>query len=61
MLGARSRTTHPLFTVATLARAARAAARSPAARTRFAGAYLGNGFHEDGLALGRRARRARSG
>jgi predicted NAD/FAD-binding protein len=42
---------HPLFTVTTL----RAQAELPllaGGRTHFAGAYFGNGFHEDGLASG---------
>jgi predicted NAD/FAD-binding protein len=42
---------HPLYTVATL----RAQAELPllvGGRTHFAGAYFGNGFHEDGLASG---------
>jgi predicted NAD/FAD-binding protein len=48
---------HPLYTVATL----RAQAELPglaSGRTRFAGAYFGNGFHEDGLASGVAAARA---
>jgi uncharacterized protein len=48
---------HPLYTVATL----RAQAELPGlagGRTHFAGAYFGNGFHEDGLASGVAAARA---
>jgi uncharacterized protein len=48
---------HPLFTVATL----RAQSELPGlagGRTHFAGAYFGNGFHEDGLASGVAAARA---
>jgi predicted NAD/FAD-binding protein len=48
---------HPLYTVATL----RAQAELPqlaGGRTQFAGAYFGNGFHEDGLASGVAAARA---
>jgi predicted NAD/FAD-binding protein len=51
---ARFRYRHPLFTLAALD----AQARLPALATRttaFAGAYHGNGFHEDGLASGLRA------
>ena len=42
---------HPLYTLATL----RAQSELPllaGGRTHFAGAYFGNGFHEDGLASG---------
>jgi uncharacterized protein len=49
--------THPLFTVDTM----RAQAELPglgSATTRYAGAYFGNGFHEDGLASGVAAARA---
>ena len=42
---------HPLYTVATL-RAQSQLPRLAAGRTHFAGAYFGNGFHEDGLASG---------
>lgn len=48
---------HPLFTVDTM----RAQAELPglgSATTQFAGAYFGNGFHEDGLASGVAAARA---
>jgi len=49
---ARSSFRHPLFTVESL-RAQRELPRlSGARRTWFAGAYHGNGFHEDGLASG---------
>ncbi len=55
----RFRYTHPLFTVETHAAQGRLPGLSlpPLA---FAGAYHGNGFHEDGLALGR-ARRGGAG
>ncbi|HEY2354042.1 MAG TPA: FAD-dependent oxidoreductase [Gaiellaceae bacterium] len=49
--------THPLFTVDAM----RAQAELPglgAAHTQYAGAYFGNGFHEDGLASGVAAARA---
>jgi predicted NAD/FAD-binding protein len=46
---------HPLFTVSALAAQKRLPALSGARRTYFAGAYHGNGFHEDGLASGVRA------
>jgi predicted NAD/FAD-binding protein len=49
--------THPLFTVDTM----RAQSELPGLgsdRTQFAGAYFGNGFHEDGLASGVAAARA---
>jgi predicted NAD/FAD-binding protein len=49
--------THPLFTVDTM----RAQAELPelaSERTVYAGAYFGNGFHEDGLASGVAAARA---
>jgi predicted NAD/FAD-binding protein len=42
---------HPLFTVASL-RAQAELPRLAAGRTHYAGAYFGNGFHEDGLASG---------
>jgi predicted NAD/FAD-binding protein len=50
----RFRYTHPLFTVETQAAQAQlpGLSRPPLA---FAGAYHGNGFHEDGLASGVRA------
>jgi predicted NAD/FAD-binding protein len=46
---------HPLFTVSAFAAQKRLPALSGARRTYFAGAYHGNGFHEDGLASGVRA------
>jgi uncharacterized protein len=49
--------THPLFTVDTL-RAQAELSRLGGARTAYAGAYFGNGFHEDGLASGVAAARA---
>jgi predicted NAD/FAD-binding protein len=48
---------HPLYTVETL-RAQTELARIAAGRTQYAGAYFGNGFHEDGLASGVAAARA---
>jgi predicted NAD/FAD-binding protein len=42
---------HPLFTVGTM-RAQAELPRLAGGRTHFAGAYFGNGFHEDGLASG---------
>jgi len=42
---------HPLYTVATL-RAQADLARLTGGGTHYAGAYFGNGFHEDGLASG---------
>ena len=48
---------HPLFTVSTL-RAQRELASLGGGHTHFAGAYFGNGFHEDGLASGVAAARA---
>ena len=55
---ARSSFRHPLFTVESL-RAQRELPRlAGARRTWFAGAYHGNGFHEDGLASGVRAAEA---
>ena len=42
---------HPLYTVETL-RAQRDLPRLAGGRTHYAGAYFGNGFHEDGLASG---------
>ena len=42
---------HPLYTVATL-RAQGELPRLAGGRTHYAGAYFGNGFHEDGLASG---------
>ena len=46
---------HPLFTVDALAAQRELARLGGARRTWFAGAYHGNGFHEDGLASGVRA------
>jgi predicted NAD/FAD-binding protein len=46
---------HPKVTFASLAAAARARAHGVERRTAFAGAWQGNGFHEDGLASGLRA------
>ena len=51
---ARIRYRHPLFTVDTLAAQAGLGALTRG-RIAFAGAYHGNGFHEDGLASGIRA------
>ena len=48
---------HPLYTVATL-RAQAELPRLAGGPTLFAGAYFGNGFHEDGLASGLGAARA---
>ncbi|HEY5661234.1 MAG TPA: FAD-dependent oxidoreductase [Gaiellaceae bacterium] len=47
----RLRYEHPLYTVETL-RAQQELPRLAGARTHYAGAYFGNGFHEDGLASG---------
>ena len=46
---------HPKVTFASLAAAARARAHGVERHTAFAGAWQGNGFHEDGLASGLRA------
>ncbi len=46
---------HPLFTVETHAAQGRLGELSGRRATEFAGAYHGNGFHEDGLASGLRA------
>lgn len=46
---------HPLFTVQTYAAQGRLGELSGRRATEFAGAYHGNGFHEDGLASGLRA------
>ena len=46
---------HPRMTFASLAAADRARKRGVVRRTAFAGAWQGNGFHEDGLASGLRA------
>lgn len=46
---------HPRTTLASLAAAARARSYGVARQTAFAGAWQGNGFHEDGLASGLRA------
>jgi uncharacterized protein len=48
---------HPLYTVETL-RAQADLPRLAGGRTHYAGAYFGNGFHEDGLASGLAAARA---
>ena len=46
---------HPRITFASLAAAERARVRGAVRRTTFAGAWQGNGFHEDGLVSGLRA------
>ena len=46
---------HPLFTVESVAAQRELPALAGVRRTWFAGAHHGNGFHEDGLALGVRA------
>jgi predicted NAD/FAD-binding protein len=51
----RTVTEHPLFTPETLAGQQALTAVSGERRTAYAGAHLGNGFHEDGLASGVRA------
>jgi predicted NAD/FAD-binding protein len=51
----RTVTDHPLFTPETLAGQQALSAVSGDRRTAYAGAHLGNGFHEDGLASGVRA------
>lgn len=43
---------HPLYTVESVAAQRRLLSRSGVRRTWFAGAYHGNGLHEDGLASG---------
>ena len=48
---------HPLYTLSTL-RAQRELHRLAVGRTHYAGAYFGNGFHEDALASGVAAARA---
>jgi predicted NAD/FAD-binding protein len=53
----RFRYEHPLYTVETL-RAQQELPRLAGARTHYAGAYFGNGFHEDGLASGAAVARA---
>ena len=52
---ARSSFRHPLYTVESLKAQRALPALSGVRRTWFAGAYHGNGFHEDGLASGVRA------
>jgi len=47
--------THPRFTVDAIRAQRRLAELSGARHTEFAGAYFGNGFHEDGLTAGVRA------
>jgi predicted NAD/FAD-binding protein len=54
---ARFEYTHPLYTVSTQ-RAQRELPLLAGRRTHYAGAYFGNGFHEDGLASGVAAARA---
>ena len=46
---------HPLYTVESIEAQRSLPALSGARRTYYAGAYHGNGFHEDGLASGVRA------
>lgn len=48
----RFRYTHPRFTVASLQAQARLPQLAGVRGTAYAGAYFGNGFHEDGLAAG---------
>jgi predicted NAD/FAD-binding protein len=55
---ARTVYTHPLYTVESMRAQLALPAFSGARRTHYAGAYHGNGFHEDGLASGVRAARA---
>ena len=50
--------THPRFTVAVIQAQQRLGELSGTRHTEFAGAYFGNGFHEDGLAAGVRAAEA---
>jgi predicted NAD/FAD-binding protein len=45
---------HPVFSLESVAAAARIKNFNGVNRTWFAGAYLGNGFHEDGVLSGRR-------
>ena len=49
---------HPRFTVDAIRAQRRLGELSGVRRTEFAGAYFGNGFHEDGLAAGVQAARA---
>jgi predicted NAD/FAD-binding protein len=49
---ARLRYEHPLYTLESLVAQPRLAALSGRRHTLYAGAHLGNGFHEDGLASG---------
>ncbi len=49
---------HPVFSLASVDAAQRIAAANGGNRTWFAGAWLGNGFHEDGVASGRRVAEA---
>lgn len=49
---------HPVFSLASVDAVRRIEAFNGSNRTWFAGAWLGNGFHEDGVASGRRAAEA---
>lgn len=49
---ARMRYTHPVYTTASLATQAALPSLNGRRQTYFAGAYFGNGFHEDGLNAG---------
>ena len=49
---------HPVFSLDSVAAAARINDFNGLNRTWFAGAYLGNGFHEDGVVSGRRVAEA---